>query len=279
MPIDCDGNGSMDQIKIVGILLVRNEDLFFEQVVKNILDFCDRVIIADHRSRDGTREIAQFLVQSHQHVEYHRIGSSSASHDLIKGYAGRNIWLFGVDGDELYDPDGLCRMRRKLLSRAFQDQWMILGNVLNVVDLDRAEMTADGYLAPPCRSMTKLYNFSAIQSWNGLCDERLHGGRIEFKKGFDRSLRCELFQTLSWKESYFRCLHLCFLPRSSKENWGGKGLFLRRNIAEKKSQNLYEKGRYFFSRLLGKREDSQLKREKYMRGNLSTHGVQSFFRR
>jgi len=269
----------MDRIQIIGILLVRNEDLFFEQVVINILGFCDRVIIADHRSRDNTGEIGRMYAQRYPHVAYHRINSASMSHEMIKGYAGKNIWVFGVDGDELYDPEGLRPMRKKLLSGVFQNQWMILGNVLNVVNLDRAKMTADGYLAPPCRSMTKLYNFSAIKYWNGLCEERLHGGSIQFKKGFGKSLRYELFHTLSWEKSYFRCLHLCFLPRSSREVRVGKELYLRRNIAEKTSQNLYEKGRYLLGRLIGKREDSQLKREKYMRGNLSTHGVQSFFRR
>ena len=34
--------------------------------------------------------------------------------------------------------------------------------------------------------MTKLYNFNAIESWDGYTPERLHGGNVRFRAGFAR---------------------------------------------------------------------------------------------
>ena len=52
----------MSQRQIVGIILVRNEDVQLHRVIKNILDFCDVLIIADHQSTDTTPQIIQKLV-------------------------------------------------------------------------------------------------------------------------------------------------------------------------------------------------------------------------
>lgn len=41
---------------IIGIVLVKNEDLFIDGVLTNILDFCDEIIVADNLSKDGTQE-------------------------------------------------------------------------------------------------------------------------------------------------------------------------------------------------------------------------------
>ncbi|MEI9897647.1 MAG: hypothetical protein WDN28_28255 [Chthoniobacter sp.] len=40
----------VETAQIVGITLVRNEDVFVERAVRNAIDFCDRLIIADHYS-------------------------------------------------------------------------------------------------------------------------------------------------------------------------------------------------------------------------------------
>ena len=39
---------------IVGIVLVRNEDVFVEQAIRNVAAFCDRIHVADHVSTDRT---------------------------------------------------------------------------------------------------------------------------------------------------------------------------------------------------------------------------------
>ena len=173
--------------QIVGIVLVRNEEKYLQRIIGNILDFCDRILIADNLSTDSTADIASSIAgRLNNKVEYHSISHPGQSHSLIQGFAGSNTWIFAVDGDELYDPEGLARLRQRIFSGAFNDWWVVFGNVLNCIELNMELRYARGYLAPPCRSMTKLYNFNAIESWNGPCPERLHGGKVVFKKGFFR---------------------------------------------------------------------------------------------
>ena len=38
----------MPSFQIVGSVQVRNEDIYVERAVSNILDFCDKLIITDH---------------------------------------------------------------------------------------------------------------------------------------------------------------------------------------------------------------------------------------
>ena len=47
------------------------------------------------------------------------------SHALVEGYAGTDTWVFGVDGDELYDPAGLTAFRAQLLDGAHRE-WFSL---------------------------------------------------------------------------------------------------------------------------------------------------------
>lgn len=44
----------VEKIKIVGICLIKNEDYYIEQVLKNIMDFCDKIIVLDNMSEDNT---------------------------------------------------------------------------------------------------------------------------------------------------------------------------------------------------------------------------------
>jgi glycosyltransferase involved in cell wall biosynthesis len=217
--------------RIIAILLVRNEDIFVEQAVRNVLDFCDEVFLADNGSRDETFSILQRLVDDHPtKLHLHRIGNPSESHDLIKNLAGQDVWVFGVDGDELFDPVGLARLRRRLLNGELADVWLVRGNVLHCLELDADRRRARGYLSPPAPSMTKLHNFSLIESWDGggRNPERLHGREgLRFKPGaFENKL--ELNKIEAWDEASLRCLHVCFLRRSS----GDRGQLARRNIPD-----------------------------------------------
>ncbi len=265
------------RVEIVGIVLVRNEDRFIRQVLKNILAFCDRIIVADNLSNDRTAgEVASLMRQTGK-IEYHRIRRTGTSHDLIAANAGQSKWIFAVDGDELYDPAGLKRLRAALLRGEFEDWWMILGNVLHCRELNREKGYARGYLTPPCRSMTKLYNFSRINRWDGPCDERLHGGRIDFKAGYSMARRMLVYEKMSWETSFFRCLHLCFLPRSSREARDHGRITVRRNIVEKRSARFPRNILHLFQKIIGKERDSVYKREMYMRGALVQKDVTPFF--
>lgn len=259
--------------KIIGLLLVRNEERFVEQVVRNVIDFCDHLFLVDHQSADETVPILRRL-----HEEYpgktslHQIQHSSESHELLQPFVGSETWVFGVDGDELYDPALLRTFRSHLLSGKFDDEWMILGNVLHVDKLDEEHHTASGYLAPPCRSITKLYNFAAIDSWNGKTVERLHGGTPHFRPGFHIQKKRFLQDEYGWENAPLRCLHLCFLSRSSKNPSQQRQNIMEINAA---------RGMGFFKRiartLLCMPEPASWKQQYYQRGRRHTVDAAPFF--
>lgn len=259
--------------EIVGIFLLRNEDIFVERSVLNVLEFCDRVIVAENYSSDNTWSILQSLSRRHSKIELSRIRHIAQSHDLIAELAGKSIWVFGVDGDEIYDPEGLKRFRHTLLSGIYDDWWSIFGNVLNVTDLSPSYEKANGYLAPPCRSITKLYNFGALQSWDGPCPERLHGGTPIFRTGYHAGLRLDLHSETSWDQSDFRCLHTCFIRRSSRE----LGVNGRVNPAELNAQGWLARLVTRLRKTLRRNSISGWKREKYMRGEQVTLDAMPFF--
>jgi len=202
--------------QIVGVSLVRNEDIFIAQAITNVADFCDTIIILDNLSTDNTWQEIQRLRSKFSHIEAHQINDYRESHSYISSYAGSDTWVLGIDGDEIYDPIGLKRFRKQLLAGDFDNHWALFGNVINCVEVDFKRRVAKGYLSPPSRSMTKLFNFSALESWHGPC-ERLHGGDKRFRAGFCESQRLAINEQNAWDESSFRCLHLCFMQRSTKE--------------------------------------------------------------
>jgi glycosyltransferase involved in cell wall biosynthesis len=261
-------------MRVVGILLVRDEERFVEQAVRNVLGFCDEFIAVDNGSRDGTPTILQRLhAEFSGKIRLHHAKHPKESHDLIAGFAGTDTWVFGVDGDEIYDPSGLGKLRRRLEAGEFDRDWCIFGNVLNVRRLDLASGLAEGHLAPPCRSMTKLYNFSAIEAWHGPCLERLHGGRVVFKDGFNEKMRRDLHQAVSWEDAEFRCLHLCFIPRSSKDSQASGP---RKNIMDVHNRSLTKTLRALWDKVTGKPE-IDWKEQRYGRGELVVKPIATFF--
>ncbi|MCW5202367.1 glycosyltransferase family 2 protein [Desulfobulbus sp. US4] len=261
---------------IIGIVLVKNEDLFIDRVLVNILEFCDKIIVADNLSQDNTQRRVRELQQHHKKIYYHSIASPAQSHDLISGYAGTNTWIFAVDGDELYDPVGLKKLRHRIVAGEYERQWMILGNALNCVDFNIEKGYAQGYLAPPCRSMTKLYNFKVITVWSGPCSERLHGGEVVFKEGYDKSLRLELYKNICWDDAEFRALHFCFLRRSSLEKVTDSQKVIRKNISDTLSENIWARIKSRLLKIVGVEQESPWKLAKYMRGQLVTKPLTPF---
>ena len=254
-------------------MLVRDEDRFVEWAIRSAIDFCDEFFVCDHESRDETSVILGRLASEYGgKLTVRRCRNSAESHRMIQGYAGTPAWIFGVDGDEIYDRAGLSRLRARLESGEFDRWWTVFGNVLNVKKLDLAAATAEGHLAPPCRSMTKLYNFAAIREWSGKIVERLHGGSIRFKPGFDASLRMSLHERVDWSAADFRCLHLCFMERSSLDGANQKP---RRNIMDRHAWSVEK----LFSRLraaLGGKPQVDWKEQKYARGPLVSEDVAAF---
>jgi glycosyltransferase involved in cell wall biosynthesis len=261
--------------QIIGIALLRNEDIFVERAIRNAMDFCDRLIIADHHSADGTFEIVSRLAAEFpEKIHLQRITDTRESHFLISGYAGTRSWIFAVDGDEVYDPVGLAQMREEVLSGQYDGWWLLFGNVLNCTAVDPIQRTATGYLAPPCRSMTKLFNFSLIQSWDGAVTHVCANGTIKFKPGYDATRRLDLHSKFTWDESHYRCLHTCFVPRSSLDQGSPVA---RPNVSENLRGGVTTLARKVVRRLLGQPAVSDWKMEKYARGPLVTIDASCFF--
>lgn len=202
--------------RIVGVTLVRDEDLFVEQAVRNVLDFCDEVIVLEHRSIDETPRILERLAHESPKLRVHSIQDLGGSHDYVAGYAGERVWIAGFDGDQLLDPGGLATLRPRVLGGEFDAFWTVAGRTLNCTALDPVSGKAEGYHGPPSRGTPKLLNFGAIEAWEGPTRERLHGGTIRFRPGYDAGTRTNELQELPWEESPLRCLHLPFLRRSSR---------------------------------------------------------------
>jgi hypothetical protein len=204
-------------VRIVGSVLVRNEDRFVEQAIRNVAEFCDRIHVVDHVSEDRTWQIVRALARELDHLDAHRSRNSADAHRLLAPYAGTHTWVIGVDGDELYDPGGLARFRIELLDGAHSDLFRLKAHVLNCDELDEASGTASGWLAPPSRPITKLFNFSAVESWPESPDP-LQSGDVAFRPGYDWETRRDLADTTTWATDPLRCLHVCFLRRSSLDS-------------------------------------------------------------
>lgn len=263
--------------EIVGIVLVHNEDVFVEQAIRNVADFCDRIHAVDHVSTDRTWEILRVLEGELHHLDVRRVHHAGHSHRLLEPYAGTETWIFGIDGDELYDPARLAAFRGQLLGGAYDHAFKVASNVLNCIRLDREGLMAAGYLSPPSRSITKLYNFAAIESWAGDGAERLHGGTITFRPGYDERSVDNIGEQLSWDETQLRCLHACFLRRSSRDHEPSGPSVGRPILEETAMHDRSWKGA--LKRTLRRRAAPSVsgwKPEKYMRGELVTVDASPF---
>jgi hypothetical protein len=202
--------------RIVGIVLVRNEDVFVEQAIRNVSEFCDAMYAVDHVSTDGTWQILQALARDLGNLDVRRSRNAAAAHRLVASFAGTPTWVLGVDGDELYDPLALARFRSDLLDGAHADVFRLKAHVLNCDELDRSACIASGWLAPPSRPITKLFNFAAVDSWPESPDP-LQNGPVVFRPDFHWESRRDLADETSWETDPLRCIHVCFLPRSSAD--------------------------------------------------------------
>lgn len=219
----------MTHRRIVGSLLIKNEDIYIERVIRNIAEFCDQIIVSDDQSEDKTLEIVDRLLQEFRQLEVRRIAGPPESALALEPYFDTPTWIFAVDGDEIFDPTGLKTMRQRLLQGEFDKDWCVFPNALYCTSIDLTKHKARGHLAPPSRASGRLYNFSLIRMWTE-CFERLHGGKLIFREGFNSAARRYLNSEMTWDASYFRYLHMAFLKRSSIET--GRLIKTRPNPAE-----------------------------------------------
>jgi hypothetical protein len=208
--------GQQLNVRVIGVTLVHNEDVFVERAIRNVAAFCDRIHAIDHLSSDRTPEILRSLASELDHMTVLRSSDAADSHRVLERDAGTLTWALGVDGDELYDPSALGRLRAELEAGAHEDVFRLKAHVLNCTDLADEAGVATGYLAPPSRPATKMFNLNAVESWTG-CLERLHDGAVAFRSGYGWDSMRYLSEGLNWDADPLRMLHTCFLRRSSRD--------------------------------------------------------------
>ena len=199
--------------EIVGISMVKDEDVFIERVLTNAIDFCDKIIVVDTGSTDKTFEIVSELSVKHPKISVQK-GSIPDSSKAIYKYINTDTWVLGLDGDEIFSPQGLDSLKADIVDGKYNEYQRLRGHSLNAVNIDWESNTAKGYLAPPCRPQVKFNNFKVIKSWKGMLrTERMHGagetllenkGTYEFHKN-----------NFTWEQDPLKCLHACFCQRSS----------------------------------------------------------------
>jgi len=262
-------------VDVVGIVLLHNEDVYAERVIRNVAEFCDRIHVADHASTDGTWQIVSGLAGELDNVDATRVSHAARSHDLVLPYVGTDTWVLSPDGDELFDPEGLRRLRGELEAGRHAESFRLFPAMLHCVALDSQAMSATGYLAPPALSGPKLFNFAALESWERVYRERLHEGEPVFRDGWQWSSVARFGEEHEWDENPFRCLHAAFLRRSSRDPDAGE--HVRLNIAEADTYRRDIVGR--IRRIAQRRGGPQgmsWKVEKYRRGPLVTKDASPF---
>ena len=260
--------------KIIGICQIHNEDIFIERVIKNIESFCDSIFIANHKSTDNTAQVVKHLAAQFPKIKYSDIDHPRDAHEMIRPYAGTPTWIFPVDGDEIYDPQCLAPLREAIFRGEFARYRQLYGHSLHCTEIDMKKKVARGFLSPPSRTVTKLYNFGALVDWKGPVIEKCLGGEIIFQPGFSEKDDFSYYHSHTWDNSPFRLLHCCFMRRSSRQP---ESQIARPQVEEIAFGGPLHRLKRFIKKLAGLHQTSPYKYEKYHKGELVYRGVSGFF--
>ncbi len=261
--------------QIVGIFLVKNEEHFIAWSLMNAVNFCDQIIVLDNLSTDRTREIVDNVAKLHNHIEVIGVRNANNTQKFLEKYFSTPTWVLGIDGDEIHDPVGLARMRTRLQSGEFDHLWSVASRYLHVTEFDFNDSIVHGYPSPPAKAGLKLYNFNAIDNWQSKWRkrERLHGKGLVFRDGYSKQKTYSFSKERTWDDADFRCLHLCFLKRSSqdKSNISPKLLSARKNPAESRILRRFTRTIEHLNP-----NSSDYRKKRYARGNVQSFDLSGF---
>ena len=227
-------------MKIVGVVLVRNEDRFLSSVLESIHEGCDSILLMDHSSRDRTLEKDKVFAEKSNKLTIRTIHKASESHAMLQPWIGKDAWIFAVDGDEIYDPVRTPELMDQLRNGQWKDYFRVKGHSFHVASLG---LPLKGYLAPPARPVVKLYNFSLLEEWTGAY-HRLHGGKPCFRRGGESKI-LNLRDRYDFYQSPLRCLHFPFARRSSKVDKKNCRLNISDRVAAGKKKKILWKVKSF----------------------------------
>jgi len=228
-------------IKILGISIIKDEESFCALAIENALALCDELLILDNNSTDRTHEICVKMTNRHQgRVRLEKIDDLALSHEYVRRHVNTDTWIFGVDGDEIYDPIGLSALRLRILDGMYQDLWRVRSHFFNIAALQKwqnHQVLAAGWMAPPSHPVTKFYNMSVINDWPMDEGRAIFQPKTKIWKSKKKPGQRDIFDELDWNESFFRCLHLRFIPRTSGEMDADLILGPRHNMSVKLRKN------------------------------------------
>ena len=264
--------------KILGIYLAKNEEFFTAWSLMNVVDFCDSILVLDNRSTDRTQQIARNIANKRGSIEIVEVSNANDTQKFLKPYFGTDTWVFGVDGDEIHDPTALLHLKSRIEAGDFKKYWALSSRYCHVTQFNIGKSICWGYTQPESKANVKLYNFNAIDNWISRWRkrERLHGPGRKFRPGFSEKSIYSFSTVGTWDDSQFRCLHLCFYPRSPIEYETQQQLsesFNRNNPAESRPLRRFTRS---IAQLKSKRDDYKTKR--YALGPLRQFNISAFGR-
>lgn len=221
--------------RIVGIVLVQNEENFVTWAISNVLEFCDEIIVLENNSTDATWQRIQALAAKHPKIRAHRVVHADRTNQYAVPFVGEDVWLFGVDGDEIYDPAGLSRFRRRILDGEFRGAREVRGHTVHARTIDLDRQLAVGFVTPAAKAAIKFYYAGAMESWHANT-QRLHG-RPVYKQGWEGADRVQSAENETWEQGDLRMLHLCFFPRSTLN----PDVAVRQNITDRSFRNVWRR--------------------------------------
>lgn len=206
--------------RIVGIVMVKNEELWIAEVLTRIVDFCDYIRVIDTGSTDDTEECARAALE-HANAAYDVFHEPrlTHTHEHVQTYVGTDTWVFGVDGDELYHPADLAAMRKRIKTGYGGYAYQIKGMYLHADQIEMGLVDAEfqdvacGWFGPPSHNPTKLYNFANIEAWPSDWQRTLfHAKTRQVRKG-----TTVIGTLMPWQNAELRCVHLRWVPRTTEE--------------------------------------------------------------
>jgi glycosyltransferase involved in cell wall biosynthesis len=199
--------------------MVKNEELFIGAALKAVREFADHVIVIDTGSTDRTEDRAVSALNGRVSYTIQHEPDLRKTHRHVVPYVGTDTWVFGVDGDEIYDPEGLRRVRGVIETGALDSCWQCKGMYFHVTDMNTR--FAIGHFGPPSWNPTKLYNFANIVEWPEDGERTL----FHCKTRVVKPAAAKSHDVADWEVSDLRCLHMRHLQgdRLNPEDLIGHG--------------------------------------------------------
>jgi glycosyltransferase involved in cell wall biosynthesis len=190
-------------VKVVVVSMVKDEERYIGAAMYAVRDFADHVVVIDTGSTDATVDRAEAALAGSVTYEIHSEPILTRTHRFVEGYVGTDTWVFGVDGDEVFDKSGLETVKEELAE--FDYCWQVKGVYLHATQVDRDSGTVTGYMGPPSWNPTKLYNFRQIKAWPSDGERTLfHCKTLETG---EHAMRDTAY-VVPWVHSPLRCLHM-----------------------------------------------------------------------